>query len=168
MVMLNYDATGQPTMDDFTPVENGDYESMAVKSEMKETKGKDGQFLKIDWLVLEGPNKGRSLFSRLNLINKNEQTVQIARRELNSICVAVGKLKVRDSAELHNIPVMLHVVKEARGDGKGMTNRITGYEQISFPASESATAETFPDKGAPAPAALPTNPYAPKKEEAKA
>ena len=61
----------------------------------------------LEFEVLDGPHRGRRFWSTLNLWNPSPATVEMAQRELNSICHAVGKLRVADTEELHGIPMLV-------------------------------------------------------------
>jgi hypothetical protein len=81
--------------------------------------------------VLDGPHKGKVVFNLLNLDNPNPVAVEIATKELNSICQAMGKAGVEDSNELHNIPVVLTLKVTAGTSQFAPKNEITGYKQAS-------------------------------------
>lgn len=116
------------TLDDRSPVPAGKYPGAIVKSEFKETKAKTGHYLALQLKIIEGQYKGRVLFTNLNLDNPNQVAVEIANKELNSICKACNKEGVEDSEELHNIPMML-TVKVTEGDASyPPSNEITAYE----------------------------------------
>ena len=66
----------------------GRYVVQIVNSEMRPTKDGMGQYLWLELDVLEGEYAGRKLFDRLNLINANPTTVEIAQRTLSAICHA--------------------------------------------------------------------------------
>lgn len=87
----------------------GRYLSQIVQSEMRPTKDGMGQYLYLEVDILEGQYQGRKLFDRLNLVNQNAETVQIAQRTLSSICRAVGKMQVSNSEQLHLIPLIVDV-----------------------------------------------------------
>lgn len=97
-------------------------------SDMKDTKSGNGRYLELEFTVLEGEFKGRKLWARLNLENPNATTVQIARAELSAICRAVGVMQPRDSMELHNLPLEIHVRCKKRTDVDEIVNEIKGYE----------------------------------------
>lgn len=105
-----YTADPNNVQGDFTPVPPGEYLVHIVDSDMVENSAKTGHFLKLDLEILDGEHAGRKLVERLNIDNPNQQAVDIAQRTLNTICVAVGKLSISDSNELHNVP-MIAVVK---------------------------------------------------------
>lgn len=110
-----FDASKVDPTPKFETLPKGDYPVMIVDSEMKPTKKKDGQYLQLSIEVVDGPYKGRMIFDRLNIVNQNAQAVEIAQRQLSQICHAVGVLAVRDSAELHNKPMIAHVDVEEGG-----------------------------------------------------
>ncbi len=102
------------TMSDFSAIPQEDcgvyYPMQIVKSSMEKCKpaAKDpnGQYLKLESVVLAGKYKGRKLWVQLNLINKNETAVSIAQKELNTICQVVGIAGCQNSEQLHGIPFM--------------------------------------------------------------
>jgi len=106
----------------------GEYEAMIVDSKWEPTKKNDGsKFLKLKIQIVSGPMQNRILFDRLNLINRNEQAVQIAKGTLSAICRAVGVLTPEDSAQLHNRPMKLTVT--CKSDPQhGPSNEIKGYK----------------------------------------
>lgn len=120
MLPSAFNTKGQEEMGDFSAIPGGEYLAAIVKSEMKLTKkAKEeedpslGQILNLQFKILNGEHKGRVFFRGLNLINQNETAVEIAQKELTSICKAVGKVVIQNSDELHNIPMMVKlIVKE--------------------------------------------------------
>ena len=112
---------------DFDPVPAGKYLAVITDSEMKPTKSGVGSYLELTFQIIEGECKNRLLWSRLNLDNPNQTAVQIARQELSSICRAVGLMTPNDSAELHNLPLVITVKCKKRDDTGELTNEIKGY-----------------------------------------
>lgn len=121
-----------------------------VRSEMRATKSGDGQYLELEMDVLDGPFLGRKLWDRLNLINRNPQATEIARRQLSAICHAIGVLEVSDSEQLHGRPFVAVVKVEERKDRPGeMSNRISGYKAINHqqgPATHMKTNNAPPEQ----------------------
>ena len=68
--------TVEPSNFDVFPA--GKYLAQIVSSEMRPTKDGRGQYLFLELDILEGPFAGRKLFDRLNLVNDNPDTVDIA------------------------------------------------------------------------------------------
>lgn len=130
-----FDSDVVAPMGDRTPIPAGDYRCVCVKSDWKNT-SKGGKYLEFTWQVVDGEHLGRMVWSRLNLQNSNSQAVQIARSELSSICKAVGVVKLRDSIEVHDVPLVVSVAVKKREDNGDLTNEVAGYKSVRE-ASES-------------------------------
>lgn len=131
MASLNgFDASQVPEQQEFSALPEGQYVVIATASEMKPTKNGQGQFLQFTFEVLDGPQKGRKVWARLNLVNGNQTAVDIAQRELGAICRAVGIIKPNDSAELHNRPLLITVAVEI-DERKREGNVIKKYEAVN-------------------------------------
>jgi hypothetical protein len=133
MANLNFDATGIEPNQPFEPLPPGSYVAQIVASEMRPTKKGDGQYLELELEVLEGPYQGWKLFDRLNLVNDNPKTVEIAQRTLSSICHATGRMQVQESVELHHIPFIADVRVVPPKNGYGPSNSCR-YSAITAPA----------------------------------
>jgi hypothetical protein len=127
--LSGFDANQIEPTSDFEALPAGKYVAMITESELKPTKSGAGNYLQLTFEILEGPYKGRIIWSRLNLNNPNATTVQIAQRELSSICRAVGVMTPGDSAELHNLPLEIIVKCKKRDDNGDVTNEIRGYSR---------------------------------------
>ena len=138
----------------------GKYLTHLIESEMLPTKAGDGQYLKLVFEVLEGPAARRKIFDQLNLVNRNEQTVEIAQRTLSAICHAVGQVHVSDSEQLHFKPLIVTLKVEPAGNDKygvyrEARNKVAGYSAANA-GSAAATASRPASPGPrPAPAAPP-------------
>ena len=72
MANLNgFDANTVDPASDFEPLPAGKYLAVITASEMKPTKSGNGHYLELTFQVIDGPYKGRMLWSRLNLDNPN-------------------------------------------------------------------------------------------------
>ena len=143
--------TVEPSNFDVFPA--GKYLAQIVSSEMRPTKDGRGQYLFLELDILEGPFAGRKLFDRLNLVNDNPDTVDIATRTLSSICRATGQMQVKDSEQLHLIPLIADVrVRPPKGQ-YGESNSIR-----YLPRNAAAPATRAPGAyaSAPAPATAPS------------
>lgn len=125
--LKGFDATKVEPSAGREPLPAGKYLAAVTHSEMRPTKAGTGRYLQLTFTVLEGPFKGRQLWARLNLINSNPQAAEIAMAELSAVCRAVGVLAPNDSAELHDLPLVVTVACRKREDTGGITNEITGY-----------------------------------------
>lgn len=119
----------------FDAVPAGEYPAIIIASELKATKAGTGNFLLLELQILRGKYQNRKLWDRLNLKNPNATAVQIGKGTLSAICRAVGVMEPKDSAELHNKPLLVKVaVKQFDGEDR---NEVKGYK----PMSESGTSE---------------------------
>lgn len=126
MANLNgFDARQVDPAEGFDPIPAGKYLAVITETEMKDTKKGGGQYLQLTFQIIDGPFKGRYVWARLNLKNSNPTTVQIARGELSAICRAVGVMTPSDSAELHNLPLVISVRQKRRrnDDSERLTDR---------------------------------------------
>jgi hypothetical protein len=130
-----FDANQVEPSSDFEPIPAGKYLALITESEMKANKAGTGHYLQLTFQIIEGPYKNRLLWARLNLDNPNAITVQIAKAELSALCRAVGVLVPKDSVELHNLPLVIHVKCKKRQDTGELTNEIKGYSKKDTPAT---------------------------------
>ena len=155
--------TVEPSNFDVFPA--GKYLAQIVASEMRPTKDGRGQYLFLELDILEGPFAGRKLFDRLNLVNDNPDTVDIATRTLSSICRATGQMQVKDSEQLHLIPLIADVrVRPPKGQyGESNSIRYLPRNAAAAPATRApvAYASAPAPATAPAPQPQPATPVAP-------
>jgi len=123
-----FNAKDNEKMGGFEPIPEDWYLAEIQKSEMKPTKAKTGSYLSCQLKVLEGEFKGRFLFNLLNLDNPNPVAVEIAQKELASICEACGIDELEDSTELHGIPMAIKVVIKEGSGGYPPKNEIRAYK----------------------------------------
>jgi Protein of unknown function (DUF669) len=155
MASLNgtFDATGVAPAMPLEVLPPGRYVGQIVESEMLPTKAGDGQYLRLVIEVLDGQYARRRIFDQLNLVNNSQQTVEIARRQLSTICHAVGQMQVTDSEQLHLRPLLVTLKVEPAGPDKHgvhreARNRVAGY----LPAKEGTGVTAAPPRPtAPAP-----------------
>jgi hypothetical protein len=125
MATLNFDATQVEPISAKDPVPTGKYLAAITASEMKPTKNGVGQYLELEYQIIDGDHKGRKLWSRHNIVHPNPQAVLIAKGELSAICRAVGILTPKDSAELHHVPLTITAMVKKRDDNGELTNEVT-------------------------------------------
>ena len=148
--LAGFDASTVEPNEGFTPLPAGEYQVIIVESKMKPTKSGEGQYLELKLQVLNGKYQNRTLFDRLNLFNKNEEAVKIARGTLSSICRAVNVLKPNDSSQLHNKPLTCKVAVRNDQNGnpqnevKGYKPRETNMVEQAFEESSSGGAKASP------------------------
>lgn len=148
MAQLDFDASSVQPLDVYEAIPSGEYEAVITDSEMKANKSNTGMFLELKTEIISGDYTGRKLTARLNLKNPSVKAVEMAKRELSSICHAVGVLQPRDSAELHNRPLTIKVKLVNRDDGSN-SNEISGWKAKEAPATQPVKAATAVQESAP-------------------
>lgn len=118
------------------PIPSDWYKVRIVDSEMKPTSSGTGQYLEFTMEVVEGPYQNRKVFDRLNLQNPNQTAMEIAYSTLKEIYDACGVVRVDDSSQLHNIPMLAKVVVDPAGtdpkSGKSYdaSNNVKKYAKV--------------------------------------
>ncbi len=125
--LSGFDADSVEPMDDFEPIPAGKYVAAITDSELKPTKAGTGEYLQLQFEIIEGEYARRLLWARLNLDNPNPKAVMMAKSELAAICRAIGVPRPTDSSDLHNLPLQIHVRVKRRPDSGELTNEIKGY-----------------------------------------
>lgn len=131
----------------------GDYTMQITQSDLRDTKAGDGQYI---WLELEilGPKyAGRRYWERLNLFNKNDTAVRIAKKALGAICNAVGVAAFEDTEQLHLKPMKVVITHKENKQGKLETR--ADYYPLNGGATKAATTTTATAPAAPASAGAP-------------
>jgi hypothetical protein len=145
MADLNgFDANQVEPTGDFEPIPAGKYLAVITDSEMKPNKAGTGSLLQLTLQVIEGEYQNRLLWTRLNLDHPNAVAVQIARADLSAICRAVGVFSPRDSVELHNLPLVIHVRCKKRTDTGDIVNEIKGYAKREQPTPVASPSHAAP------------------------
>ncbi|MGQ0628880.1 MAG: DUF669 domain-containing protein [Phycisphaerales bacterium] len=145
----NFDANQVDPSVALDPLPAGKYTAVISDTEYKPTKSGGGKYLQLTFQVIDGEFKGRLVWARLNLENKSEMTVKIARGELSAICRAVGVMQPKDSVELHNVPLEISVGLKKREDNGEFTNAIKGYAKKGGAAPQRQAASAGPGSTPP-------------------
>lgn len=127
-----FDSSHHDDMNDgFDPMPAGVYKAMIVDSDYLKNSKKTGHYAKFQFKIIEGEFKGRFVWTNLNLDNPNTITVEIAQKELATLCRACGKNVVQDTTVLHGIPINMKIkIKPAKGDYPA-GNEPIGYTSLS-------------------------------------
>ena len=153
MTELNFDSnTVEPATGKFELLPVDDYLAVISDSTMADNKKTKGQHLSLTWAVVDGDYKDRKVFTNLNLVNESAETVEIAQRDLSAICRATGVLHPKDSAELHNKPVVISVGIRKGSNGYEDSNIIRKYSRVDGKELKDITDASAPVKDTAAPA----------------
>ena len=136
------------------PLPAGEYVAIVTDSAMKDNSARTGQYLALTFQVIEGEYEGRFVWANLNLVHPSEKAVQIARADLAALCKAVGILQPRDSADLHDKPVVIRVVVRKNDEGNPR-NEIKAYKPASAQPPKTDSAKPDPVKPAAAKSSVP-------------
>lgn len=123
----NFDATQHAEMQSFEPLPAGEYVAQVVSSDVKPTRAGTGQYVKLEWEVLDGEYTGRKVFANYNIVNPNPKAQEIGEREFAAACRAMGQMHVTETESLHAIPCVLKLKIQAGDDKYGPSNRIVNY-----------------------------------------
>lgn len=104
-----------------------------------------GLRLNLQFKVLAGKYKDRTVFNGLNIKNSNPQAVEISQKELATICRAVGRVNIQDSAELHGIPMRVKLGYKPANAQYDASNTFKNYEPHDGSPIESGS-EATPSK----------------------
>ena len=146
-----FKAADHDDMNSFDPIADGWYNAEITKSTYKENAKKTGHNANLSFNILDGKTKGRLLFVNLSLDNPSQETVQMAEKELATICRAIGIAGVEDTEDLHGKPMQIKVVAKPASGGYPAGNKISTYKRIeglAKAANPNASTETKPDETA--------------------
>jgi hypothetical protein len=151
-----FDATNIEPREAFDVLPAAKYPVAITESEWKRTKNDNGTMLTLTLTVIDGQYKGRKVWDRLNLDNPNPAAVEIAQKTLAAICHATGVMKVSDSTQLHDIPLLADV--KVKDGPNGPNNEVKGYAKLDGAQPVAATAPA-PARAGAAPSGPATPPW---------
>jgi hypothetical protein len=141
MLPSSFSSNDHEKLGDYSALEPGEYLAKIVKTEIKESQNnRRNKYWKLEFVVIEGQYKDRKLWTNLNLINTNAQAVEIANKELATICEAAGKHNIDDTDELIGIPMKIRVKKTPATASYPEGNNINGYSAAEGYAQPQAAA----------------------------
>lgn len=131
----------------------GWYNAEMVDAEVKQAKSGNGEYLNLQFSLLDPPHVNRRVFVTLNLWNANPEAVRIANQQRLELLTALGKPNAGDTAELLGIPVCLRVtVREDKTGQYEPRNEVKGFRPVAGAASRPVAPRTggFTPPSAPA------------------
>ena len=160
MALFNFDATAvKPQETSFSPIPAGNYLALVTSSEMKLLKSGNGTGLSLQLQIVDGQYANRRIFANINVQHNNPKAESIGQGQLSQLCHAVGILQLKDTSELHNIPVTIKVKIRIAAPGSNYddSNEIVGYEAANGSASHAAPSFTPQSYAQPTPAPAAAN-----------
>ena len=126
MVQISFDATQVKPLAEYTVLPEGQYLVEITQSLYKQTKAGDGNYLELEYTVIDGELKGSLHWDRLCLEHPSPKAMKRANAALSAICHAVGLMHFQDTIELHHLPFMVTVKNRVDTEGR-VTAEIAGY-----------------------------------------
>lgn len=131
----------------------GWYNAELVESEVRTAKSGNGEYISLQFALLDPPFVNRRVFVVLNLWNTNAEAVRIANQQRLELLTAVGRPAAQTTEELYGLPLMLKLT--VRKDPNGQyedRNEVKGFKPATG-ASSRPVAAAAPRPAAAAPAA---------------
>lgn len=103
----------------FETIPPGEYKVSVEKAEIKPTKAGTGEYLKVEFVILDGEHAQWKLWHNFNVKNPNEKAVQIGKQQLKSFLIAAGyadPTKMTDVATLSGLQCLV-VTKIRKSEG---------------------------------------------------
>ena len=142
MASINFNAAEIDTTSRDT-IPSGTYEAVVTDSEMKATKNGLGMGLNLTFeIISDGPAKGRKVFTWINYEHPKAEAQRIGREELASLCKALGIVTLSDTAQLHNLPLMVTVGLDRNDPTRNVIKKYAAKaaQNVQRPAASSGTA----------------------------
>lgn len=145
------------------PVPDGNYALQVIESEVKPTKSGVGTMLNLTLEIIDGEQKGRRVYERINIQNASAAAQQIGQKQLSGLCHACGHLKaVTDSSDLHYKPFWATLGTEVDDTGKYAPKNVikkylfeNGNAPANTPAGAAPAIPAQPATARPGPQAMP-------------
>ena len=145
MPAIDFDVTAyeaQPIRSSWEPLPPGDYTACVTSTELKPTKAGNGEYIELTIEIMDGEFSGRKIWERLNVNNPSEQTMQIARSQLNQLATALNQLPLKDTDQLLEIPFTLTLDIDRKDNTR---NRVMGYSSVLSAVREAKAHAAKPD-----------------------
>ena len=137
---LNTDGCYEPGADDFkgnfTLLEKGVYFFVIKKAEIKETKKGNGNYLNVEFQVIEGEREDTCVFKKFNLNNPNAKAVAIGKRHLAGLKHAVKIPDLSNEQEFVGCRVWGEVVIKPGNAGYPDQNDVGNFKSADWKPEE--------------------------------
>jgi len=140
------DIEGTP-QSDFEVIPDGWYTVEIANAESRVASSGNGEYLQIDFVLVDAKHAGRHVWERLNLWHSSEKAVKVAGNILKSIAANAGISRLENSDQLIGKQLEAKITVENSAD-YGAQNRIK-----SFRIHQSSSGNSQPAKPSAAPTA---------------
>ena len=87
----------------------GEYTAVVEDSDFRPTKSGSGELISVTLQVIEGQHRGRKIFDNMNIKHEKEIVQKIGKESFAELLRACGKPRIKDTAEIHGIPILIRV-----------------------------------------------------------
>ena len=114
MATISFNAAEvQPSSFDALPA--GTYEAVIANSEAKPMKSGNGMGFNFEFEIVSGTMQGRKVFVWITYEHRTSPDAQrIGQEQLSAMCRAVGITQLNDTAQLHNLPMLITVALDKK------------------------------------------------------
>lgn len=132
----------------FEAIPTGTYEAVISNSESRPMKSGNGMGFNLEFEIISGECKGRKVFAWITFEHRTSPDAQrIGREQLSAICRAVGVTQLNDTAQLHNLPLLIVVALDKNDPTR---NIIKGFKAVKSVGAGAAAPQSAPqNQGAP-------------------
>lgn len=162
MVQYAFDASRVQPAEAGAAIWEGVVPMIIKRTEVSDTAAKNGNkmlILHVD--AAAGEYQGQSNVIRLNLWNSNPQAVEVAQRQLSSICHCTGRMQIQDSDQLINgmlLGVWAKEEREINDQQTGISKKVPSCQCKDFKLPDG---RTIKEAVAGQPASMPYSPGTP-------
>jgi hypothetical protein len=136
-----FNAANVEPSQDFQPMKAGTYKAIINSSSLEPAKTGSGTNLVLEFKIVEGEYKNRTLKQWLCVQHAKQETQEIAQRNFSAICHAVNQMQVTTTEQLHGKPMLVRIALEPDNrDPEKLQNRIKSY----MPMLQSVKPEAAP------------------------
>jgi len=129
---FDFDHTAVDISSNFDPLPAGEYVVEVVGSDLKQTKTNTGEYIALELRVVEGQYENRRVFSNINHRNAKADTQAIGECQLAELIYAVGlKDRLKDTAELHSVPIIARLNIKEGSNGYGPRNNVVAFKPVN-------------------------------------
>lgn len=110
------------------PIPAGKYLVAIAEATFGEINSGKGSAIKITHEIADGEHRGRKVFSNLCIVHENQQTQEIAERQLSGLCRALGIGQLSNTDQLVNHVCIAKIKVRPAKDGYDASNDVQAYE----------------------------------------
>lgn len=148
-----FNADDLPQGDAYEPLPAGWYTATIADAELKTTKDRSGQYIKVRYDITGPTHQGRVVFGNLNIKNASAKAEEIGRQQLGEIMRAIGLARVTDTDQLIGGVLQIKLGVRDATEQYDAQNEVKGFKAITGSVPTFAAPAASPAASAPAAAA---------------